>query len=69
MGRLKYTAEVFVEIILADSTYHRYSWTTPVPFGRLLGKGGRWAREELAKRKIPGRSQIHQITVTVRRLP
>jgi len=53
---------------LANGAAYDYSWTTPVPFGRLLGKGGRWAREELRDAKAPGRSKILLISVTVEQI-
>ncbi len=56
---------VTVSVVLANGTRRQYSWSTPVPFGRALGKGARWAREAMRDEKIPGRSQILQIVVDV----
>ena len=57
--------DVFCE--LANGRTYSESWTTPLSFGRALGKGARWMRQELAKNKVPGRSQIVSMRVTVRR--
>jgi hypothetical protein len=66
--RLKHKARVSAHVRLENGTTRDYSWTTPVPFGRLLGKGGRWAREEMRDTKVPGRSKILLISVTVERI-
>lgn len=66
--RLKHTSRVSAHVRLENGTAYDYSWTTPVPFGRLLGKGGRWAREELRDAKVPGRSKILLISVTAERI-
>lgn len=58
---------VDVEVELGNGNVYSNAWTTPVPFGRALGKAARWMREQLRDEKIPGRSDIRKLRVSVRR--
>lgn len=63
--RVLLTHTVTTTVVLANGRIKRYSWTTPVSFGRLLGKGGAWAREALREERVPGRSQIVSMHVEI----
>lgn len=57
--------EVYVD--LANGAGWSGAWLTPVSFGRCLSKGSAWAKHEMQKKKINGRSSIRKIEVTVTR--
>lgn len=59
--------EVSVRVVLANGVERRYEWTTPVHFGRALGKGASWARLEMTAEKLKGRASIVVMAVTVHR--
>lgn len=60
------TTAIETTVRLVNGTSRSYAWTTPVPFGRCAGKGLKWAREALRDEKVVGRSQIKEMTVTIR---
>jgi hypothetical protein len=65
--KIREANHVDVECVLANGGTYTQSWSSPVSFGRLLGKGARWMREQLRRENVRGRSQIVSMRVEVRR--
>ena len=54
---------VEVRVTLENGTRKDYAWSTPHSLSYALHKGPGWARRELSKEKVPGRSKIHSLLV------
>ena len=67
MSREREEIDVFVRCTLKNGKTYQQGWETPVAFGLALSKGARWMREYLREQRVPGRSRIDSITVTVNR--
>lgn len=55
--------QISVFILLANGTSREHVWTTPMGLQPALHKAPRWAKLEMQRDKVPGRSKIVRLTV------
>lgn len=60
--RTSYT-RIHVTLTLENWAVRRYGWTTPIALMPALHKAPRWARDEMRKAGVPGRSKVRSITI------
>jgi site-specific DNA-cytosine methylase len=58
-----YHVALQVRVVLENGSAVRYAWATPMALHRAYAKAPRWAREDMAAAKIPGRSKIRLLLV------
>ena len=56
---------VDITVTLGNGARRTFGWATPLPLGRAGNKALSWARQEMTKLKVPGRSRVVAYTVAV----
>lgn len=61
--------QVSVFVTLENGTERQHVWTTPMGLMPALHKAPRWAKLELSRDKVEGRSKIHKLEVVAQYRP